>query len=259
VDPLGLYRTPIDWDIFFENERLDNMLAALGRAGSLGKDAVPYLLDVWQGTDRDEVSNVLVKIGPAGLPPLTKDLEDPGQQDMHLKILGVLQAMGPKAKPAVGSLVKALADTNEDVCQKAARTLGLLGPDAKEAVPGLRKLLKGKNTDARRHAADALGLIGAEAKPALPDLIGLFQNDNQQLRVVAVRATSRIGKDAVEPLTEALKSQREAVRLSAVRALALLKEEAKPALAVLHELAQNDPSTEVRTEAGELVKKLEAK
>jgi len=63
----------------------------------------------------------------------------------------------------------------------------------------------------------------------------------------------------VEPLTEALKSQREAVRLSAVRALALLKEEAKPALAVLHELAQNDPSTEVRTEAGELVKKLEAK
>jgi len=41
--------------------------------------------------------------------------------------------------------------------------------------------------------------------------------------------------------------------------LALLKEEAKPALAVLHELAQNDPSTEVRTEAGELVKKLEAK
>jgi HEAT repeat protein len=256
-DDAGVYRTPIDWDIFFENDRLDHMVTALTRAGSFGPDAVPFLVDVWQGTDRSEIAGLLTKIGPGGLPYLARDLEDHAAKEMQLKILGVIQTFGPKAKSAIPSLVKAVAGPNEEVCEKAGETLGKLGPDAKDAVPGLRKYLKSKNNDTRRHAADALGLLGAEAKPAIPDLIELFPNDNQQLRVVAIRAVSRIGREAVQPLTEALKSPREPVRLGAVQALTRLKEVAQPALPALHELAQNDPSNEVRAEAAELVKTLQ--
>jgi HEAT repeat protein len=192
VDALGLYRTPTDWDIVAENDRIDQMLAALNRPAALPGDAVPFLMDVWLSTGKEEVSAILVKMGKA-------------------------------------------------------------------AVPGLRAHMKGDNLETWRHAVDALGLIGAEAAPALPDLIALFQTDNQQLRVVAVRAVGRIGKPALEPLTAALKNSKDSVRLSAVRALTLLHEEARPALPALRLVAENDSSAETRSEAGELVNKLEAK
>jgi HEAT repeat protein len=257
VDLLGMYRTPTDLDIMTENDRIDNMLGVFARTTSLGKEAVPFLLDVWQGTQKNEALGVLVKIGPAGLPVLTKILDDPDAKDLHLKVLEVLEGMGPSAKPAAPSLVKALAGNNEEVCEKATKMFGILGPAAKDSVPGLRKLLQSKKTDVRRHAADALGFIGPEANPALPDLIDLFKDENQTLRVVAVRAVSRIGKDAVEPLSKALENPQEKVRLSAVEALAHLHEDAKPALPTLRQLAESDPSTEVRIEAGQLVKKLQ--
>jgi HEAT repeat protein len=260
VDLLGVYRTPIDLDILTENDRIDNMLSVLARTPAVGKEAVPFLLDVWQGTQKkDAALAVLVKIGPAGLPALTKILDDPEAKDLHLKVLEVLETMGPAAKPAAPSLVKALAGSNEDVCDKAAQMFGVLGSAARDAVPGLRKLLQSKKNDTRRHAADALGLIGPEAKPALPDLIDLFQNENQTLRIVAVRAVSRIGKDAIEPLTKALEHPQEKVRLSAVEALARIPGDAKPALPALQRLAENDPSSDVRAEAAQLVKKLQAK
>ena len=255
VDQLGLYRTPTDLDILAENDRLDNMLAVLNRTPALGKEAVPFLLDFWQGTDKQEALAVLVKIGAAGIPALTKVLDDPAAKDMHLKVLEVFQSLGPKAKPAVPALVRALTGSNEELCDKAAKTFSALGEGGSEAVPALCKLLKGNKSEASRHAADALGFMGPAAKSALPDLIELFGSDNKQLAAVAVRAVSRIGKDAVEPLTEALKNSQASVRLSAVRSLALLNDATQPALPSLRELAQNDPSAEVRTEAGELLKR----
>jgi HEAT repeat protein len=257
VDALGIYRTPTDLDIVMEGDRINNMLAVLEKTPSLGKDAVPFLMDVWQGTQKSEALAVLVKIGPAGLPALTRILDDADAMDLHLKALEVLEAIGQGAKPAVGALVKAVGGSNEEVCNKAVKVFEVLGPSAKDAVPGLVKLLQSKKSETRRHAADALGWIGPAAKPALENLIELFGNENQTLRVVAVRAVARIGKDAVEPLSKALENPQEKVRLSAMAALAYLHEDAKPALPTLRQLAQNDPSEEVRTEAAQLVKKLE--
>jgi len=332
VDTSGVFRTPTDLDAQAENERIDKMLDVLTNmqsltkaAGPLGKEAVPFLLSVWESTarnpitrarhgnralallgregaqaaaamphliqalhyyDQDEASReemfrTLAKIGDPALPFLSKALDDPQQRELHLKILAALQSFGPKARPVVPSLLRALMSSNDDICAKAAETFGCLrGGGAQEAVPELRKLLKwadqkqglpivgasttalmaiggpltaaadlfpGRTLKSHRHVVDALRYIGPEAKDAVPDLIALFPGDNQELRLVSVRAVAGIGKEAVPLLSQSLADPREIVRLSAVQALSRMSlEDSLSAVPTVQALANTESSNAVK-------------
>ncbi len=72
---------------------------------------------------------------------------------------------------AVGPLVDALANRDEQVRAQAARALARMGPTAEPAVDELIIALRDSNEEVRRNAARALGQIGPAAKTAIPALI----------------------------------------------------------------------------------------
>src|SRR5262245_16212279 len=90
------------------------------------------------------------------LPALLKDLKDK-DDGVRLSALGELADHGPKAEPAVNTLVGMLRESNEDIRLNAAIVLGKIG---KASVPPLEGLLADKDDDVRYYAVWALGLIG---------------------------------------------------------------------------------------------------
>jgi HEAT repeat protein len=230
------------------------LLAALG---SDAEAAVPDLVRGLGWYDTAQIANVLVKIGDAALPALAQVLGDPAATDRHVPALKVLQEFGPKAKPAVPALVKALRLENEVTRMVAAETFASLDEAGGAAVGELKKMLGETDNDVRRHAADALGHLGPTAKDAVPDLIALFKHDNAQLRLVAGRALGRIGKDAVEPLRKALADPDDRVRLGAILALGRMGDAATAALPEIRKLAESDPQMPVREAARELQMRLD--
>jgi HEAT repeat protein len=285
-----------DEELTIEENRCKAILKDLQRVALVDKEAVPFLVAAWYGTndypklrasqtpvtlkllaalgseaaaaapdlvrglswyDTEQIAIVLIKIGEPALPALIQVLQDAGATDRHVAVLQVLQEFGPMAKPAVPALVNALRLENETTRKMAAETFGKLGEAAAGGVPDLKDMLTDKNGDVRRHAADALGQLGPVAKDAVTDLIALFKDDSGQLRLVAVRAVARVGKDAVPLLTKALADPDDKMRLGALQTLGRLGELAEPALPEVRRLAANDAHTGVREAARELQMKLE--
>jgi HEAT repeat protein len=253
-----------DEEVWIEKQRVGAVLAAVAKDGPHGKPGVPFLLTAWQANNRSlqerklcgdkalellaregpdaadaapalvnalhwypprDLTAALLKIGEPALPALISAIDDPEQQDIHTAAMVVLQQFGPKAKPALPSLLRMLTTPDETIAAQAAASVGAVGSAATDAVAPLLKIAASPNHDGRRHAIDALGLIGSPAKAALPALIAFFSNNAQQTRAVAIRAVYRIGQDAVEPLTKALGDADPNVRISSVQALAKLGKE----------------------------------
>jgi HEAT repeat protein len=271
---------------FTRNRYANRALALIAREGAQAATAVPHLIKRLTSYSQDETSyeemaKALVKIGDPALPHLAKALDDPKQRDKHLQVLGVLQNFGPKARPVVPSLLRALMSSSEDICNKSAETFGYLrGGGTQEAVIELRKLLKvpdyksgmpivgasttalmavsgpltaaadlypGRTLKSHRHIVDALYYIGPEAKDAVPDLIALFAGDNQELRLVSVRAVGNIGKEAIPLLSQSLADSREIVRLSAVQALTRMAPgDSAAAVPAVQALASSESSQAVK-------------
>lgn len=141
-----------------------------------------------------------------------------------LGILGEPQAREP--------LTAALADPDPGIRKTAAFALGEL--DDPSAVPGLRPLLDDAATDVRWNAALALARLGsAEGVPVLESML-----DRRLLAQVP----------------EITPEQQEEAMLSAIRALAALRDPRHRAL--FARLAESDPSLKVRQaaiEAGKVV------
>jgi len=89
---------------------------------------------------------------------LLKNLEkDTGDK---VPIIVALAEFGPKAEPAIPTLIKSLEVKNEDLRLNAAITLGKIG---KASVAPLAELLASKDDDIRFYAIWALGWIGPDA------------------------------------------------------------------------------------------------
>ncbi|MBC8243827.1 MAG: HEAT repeat domain-containing protein [Verrucomicrobia bacterium] len=110
-----------------------------------------------------------------------------------------LAQLGPKAKPAVPALVKALDDDQEQVFFWAATALANLGPDAQEAAPELIKRLRRSNRryrdQVRLRVVTALTRIGPAA---VPQLIDALDDESESIRSGAARVLGNIGPDARE-------------------------------------------------------------
>jgi HEAT repeat protein len=234
------------------------VLQLIEREGPAAGAAAPALVrSLHLAYDDDALPKAMLALGDPSVEALAAALDDPALAGQKVQLLAMVQRFGPKAKPAVPAVLKALTDDDEKVQVAAAQTFGTLREGAAEAVPALLKLLGSDKAGARQQAIEALGRIGPAAKAALPDLMAFFTGENQTLRVLAVRAVSRIGKEALPPLQLALEDSREKVRLSAVEALTLMGAEAHPAVPALRKLANSEKDAGIREAAAELVKKLD--
>lgn len=130
-----------------------------------------------------------------------------------------LVRLGPKAKPALGALVKALGDRDQQVLFQVAQVLAGIGPAAAPAVPGLVKNLKSRDRQVSYRSAYALGRIGRPAVPALLEELG---SSSSRARAAAARALSwvePVPPGAAEKLVSVLGDDDKDVRRNASEAL----------------------------------------
>jgi HEAT repeat protein len=99
---------------------------------------------------------------------LTEELRRPNKKEyvdlLHLDAALRLAALGSKAQPATGNLVKALDDDSVLVRGQVLLALARIGPEAKPAVPRLTEFYKDRDqpADLRQAAARALKAIDAD-------------------------------------------------------------------------------------------------
>lgn len=169
---------------------------------SLGKPAVPALIDALQNQDpavRNGAAIALGKIGKdasAAIPALKKAL---GDNDFQVRS-SVMQALSfIDRKAIVPFLIGELSSPEAWERYSATHALRTFGKEAVAAVPALIKTIKeDKDNWVRTSAATALGTIGKDAHTAIPTLINSLQDPDEQVRYGAAYALGNIGESFYE-------------------------------------------------------------
>ena len=205
----------------------------------------------------------LIRLGASSVETLRLSLTNPARQD---KVLVILASLGPTAKPAVGDVIKLLSDSNPVTRQDAAVAIAAIGADAAAAVGELTKLLDDETAAGRAvlyPAAYALGRIGPAAKPAFEKLRTLAKSEDEMLATVAVWAAVKIEPGdaslfemAIPALRQAIRGDREIVRLEAAVALGEIGPAAVAAIPILELVAEEDPVKAVRAAAAEALTRI---
>ena len=158
----------------------------------------------------------------------------------------------PNTEMHVASAVEALKKDDPNVRMKAANELGFMQADAAQAVPALVDALEDSYEPVRRNAIYALGAIG---KPAVEPLIEALNSEKEAFEMEpilhicdAAHGLAAIGASAVPRLITALEDERENVRASAAYALGEMGRVAGEAVDGLIALLA-DESEEVRRHA----------
>ena len=204
----------------------------------------------------------LIRLGATALEPLRVRLSDPV---LRGRVLEILAALGPTAKPAVDDVIKALDDSDPIIRGEAAVAISAIGPDAAAAVPALLKTLTDNNAapDSKYSAAYALGRIGPAAQSAAEQMRSLIASPDEVLATVASWAMLKITPDdtslldqAIPALRKAVRSDRELVRLEAAVTLGDIGPAAVSAIPILELVSEEDSSRQVRDAAGKALKKI---
>ena len=203
----------------------------------------------------------LIRLGTTAVDTLRERLSDPALRGRVLEILG---AIGPAAKPAVDDIIKSLADADPAVRGDAAVAIAAIGPGAAAAVPSLVKMLGDEAAPAARYpAAFALGRIGPAAKPAVEQLRALATSSDEVLSTVALWAALKITPEdsslfdqAIPAFKKAVRAEREIVRLEAAVALGEIGPAAASAIPILELVSEEDSSKPVRAAAAAALAKI---
>jgi HEAT repeat protein len=142
---------------------------ALGRLGSLARDAMPALVHALNDSEaavRESAAQAIGTMGHEALPHLVVMLQ---HTDKYVRRHAVwaIGKLGPGGLPAIASLCHALRDADPRVASGAAQALGTLGDEADEAIPALTEAMRGTNIVLCRLASKALSQIGPKALPSL--------------------------------------------------------------------------------------------
>lgn len=187
---------------------------------------------------------ILAHIDPeAALPVLRKLVKEGGRtgQEAAINALGIL---GPEAKAIVPDLIEMLRHprSGRDVLhEKTAITLARIDPET--AIPFLVRGICGEASSARYPYYETLKSLGPKGATAAPALVSMLKNDNDIETRWAANLLAGMGQAAVPHLIEALQDAlgSQAVELSSIflTVLGRLGPEAREAVPVLLELAQD--------------------
>jgi len=182
--------------------REDSGRWAVEALGSMGPEAVPSLIEVYQetnGGNRWFAAQALMKLGPkagAATPQLLEDLNgtNAGRVVLAAQVLGHL---GEDARVALPRLAELLHDEEEDIRLRvrAAGALWRLDRQTNAVLPVLLAALKDTSlhgVGAKRFAAETLGEMGPAAKDARPFLQTMLQDQPSGVRQYAAEALGKI-------------------------------------------------------------------
>jgi HEAT repeats len=200
--------------------------AAIDYLATVGKPAVPALIQALQDSDpqvRSSAAIILGKIGPVAAqaaPVLLRTIDD---QDATVRSHAV-QAIKKIGKQAyIPQLIAGLDSGTTWERYSAAHALRALGKDAAPAVPALTKKLQDENNWIRVGSASALGSIGKAATPAIPALIARLQDSDETVRYSAAYALGSIGVSLQENLKQLSKQELDTAVTNLEKALKVLQ------------------------------------
>jgi outer membrane protein assembly factor BamB len=167
----------------------------------IGPPAIPLLVDLlrheWVSIRRNAV-NELIDLTPHTewiQPALRRALRDEDSM-VAGDAARALGALGTRASPSVGALVKTLSHENPYVRIYAAEALASIGPKAVVATRELARILGDPIPGVRWAACEALASIGPAAHSAVPQLIEALKDEFLYVRIFAAGALGSIGPKA---------------------------------------------------------------
>jgi HEAT repeat protein len=197
-------------------------VSTLGGAGEPGKIAVPLLVEMLGGYEKEarrlEASSpapgangrsagqdalwplrralveALAKLGafePQALPAIRQALDDPAPP-VRLRVAQAFIELGQPAE-ALPLLDQLAAAPDRGTREALVAALGLLGGNQTAAsVPRLVRMLGDPDEQVRWLTVDCLGRMGVAGRPALPDLKALVHDQSARVREAARQATVMI-------------------------------------------------------------------
>ena len=214
---------------------------ALARFG--GERYAPMLIALCRDEEQDLAEAALIALGRIDLPQAEAVLREAlhaGDEQHRLTAVRALQESRGRDRVYTLQWIAA-ADESLAVAQAAIAALAVIG--TAEAVAALIGLAA--EAERRDFVVDALSRLADDALQALEQGLGHGQ---ESARLAVVEALARVRRPAAtELLVGALENPSAAVRAEAARALGGLG--TRRAESRLADLAQNDPSTQVRRAA----------
>ncbi|MCX6930091.1 MAG: HEAT repeat domain-containing protein [Verrucomicrobia bacterium] len=253
--PLAKRKQLIDIRLTPAPER--NLQASHGfrELGSAASNAVPALIAIYDANispaSQDAALVALGAIGPTAkpaLPSLLRTLADTNNY-ARLACVRALASIHAELGLVVPALVKSLSDPHFGVRMLAAEALGQFGADAQPAVPALVEIYD-RNTVDSLQAATTLGLIGPAARLAVPSLSRGLTNANLELRRLSILSLGRIHavpQLVVPALIRCLGDTGANIQFFSIMALGQYGPEATSALPALTNLLL-DPNPNIRLE-----------
>jgi HEAT repeat protein len=209
-----------------EGEMRQAVVAALGVLGdNRAMDVITKCLKDENRNVQKTAARTLDKIG-----------WEPGEEDAAGATYWIINRNWDRCvqigEPAVGPLISALSEADNDVCISIGKTLGQIGDP--QSVQPLIEALRNKNKNVCTAAAIALGQIGDA--DSIEPLIETLKDKDLHVHEVVIQALEKFGETAVEPLIAAFKGEDRDVRGGARDVLLKIGEPAvEPFIALLEE------------------------
>jgi outer membrane protein assembly factor BamB/HEAT repeat protein len=181
------------------NENLHEMTFEIIRR--IGPPAIPLLVDLLRDEHvsfRRFAADALIDLTPDTewiQPALRRALRDKDSM-VAGDAARALGALGKKASPSVGVLVKTLSHEDPDVRIYSAEALASIGPKTGTATRELARALGDPIPGVRWAACEALASIGPGADSAVPELIKALNDEFLYVRIFAAGALGSIGPKA---------------------------------------------------------------
>jgi HEAT repeat protein len=163
---------------------------------------------------------------------------------------------GKRSPTLIPALGRTLADSDAEVREWSAKTLGYLGLDAEAALPALRARANDPEMGVREQAAQAISAIEKSAltfrSTTLPQAMADLGDADPNIRALAAGRIGALGSrasDAVPGLIRSLADREADVRQAAAGALGQLGPRASVAIPTLAILAESDRDERVRRAA----------
>jgi HEAT repeat protein len=202
--------------MFHSTDRATRLWAvvALRNNGKEANVAVPALAKALNEDDPELSLLVVEALGKYGGKAVPTVLIAMKNKSAGVRLSALRQLRKLQLKPEyvtsdiVAALMLALQDSDENVRERAAATLGSLGPAAKEAIPALARGLKDSDLWVRKEAASAIGEIGEGDSTGLAALINALNDNDYMVSTEASSSLARLRPASRVAIPELLKLRR---------------------------------------------------
>lgn len=222
--------------------------------------AAPHLIEAANDPEaREHMVAALASLGDKVVPHAKQALAKPETRELAI---AVLDRLGEQASGATDALVETLDESEPEVAVQIHNTLAKFGPAASQAADKLAGQLDSSDPKVRQSAMYALREIGPGASSAKDALLSVLQQDDSstpegKFEQVAAAWTlasiaggdPQVAEVVLPVIRQGLDSPSELLRRESIAATVDLGDAGKPLHETIAEMAESDPSGQVREDA----------